>query len=436
RSMRLAGAVGKLWRGGMLRSYTRNDITFNGHFSAIREYSSPPGRKGFFGNLIDNVKEEMEKNKELQKNKDELNKRMAELNDSEALKDARKKFEIVEQERLKSSEVVKQKVEKLGEEMKKMLAEIQKTEAGKKLSEAGEEALKQAKAAAEQVEKLAEKVGDTQVYKHVSNTMESVKKEVDSVADVRMYRRPDTLKKRSDNTWGEGQANKTVAPNEEALGIELHKSSKWQSGWSKFAEDNAYFNRLIDWKTQLDESDGVAARMYRGITDKISGMFSGSNEVSTVLTEIAKIDSGFDKTEWLKYCEKDIIPNILEGFIRGDLEVLEDWCYERAFVALSTVVKEYQKIGFHTADSKIIDISKVELVSGKMMEQGPVLIITFQAFMINVVKNMEGKVIEGSMDQPVRVHHVWVMCRDMEELNASTAWKLLEVHMQAGALAI
>lgn len=39
------------------------------------------------------------------------------------------------------------------------------------------------------------------------------------------------------------------------------------------------------------------------------------------------------------------------------------------------------------------------------MEQGPVLIITFQAFMINVVKNMEGKVIEGS---PVRFppfHH-------------------------------
>lgn len=42
----------------------------------------------------------------------------------------------------------------------------------------------------------------------------------------------------------------------------------------------------------------------------------------------------------------------------------------------------------------------LQLVSGKMMEQGPVLIITFQAFMINVVKNMEGKVIEGS---PVRL---------------------------------
>lgn len=35
------------------------------------------------------------------------------------------------------------------------------------------------------------------------------------------------------------------------------------------------------------------------------------------------------------------------------------------------------------------------MVSGKMMEQGPVLIITFNAYMINVIKNSEGKVVQG-----------------------------------------
>ena len=43
-----------------------------------------------------------------------------------------KKFEIVEKETLKSSEVVKQKIEELSDHMKKMVHEIQKTEAGKK----------------------------------------------------------------------------------------------------------------------------------------------------------------------------------------------------------------------------------------------------------------------------------------------------------------
>jgi hypothetical protein len=40
------------------------------------------------------------------------------------------------------------------------------------------------------------------------------------------------------------------------------------------------------------------------------------------------------------------------------------------------------------------------MVSGKMMDQGPALVITFQVFLLNIVKNMEGKVIEGD---PVRI---------------------------------
>jgi hypothetical protein len=76
---------------------------------------------------------------------------------------------------------------------------------------------------------------------------------------------------------------------------------------------------------------------------------------------------------------------------------------------IATGIKEYKKVGFHTLDSQIIDVSKVEvwnsfgksinfalkMVTGKMMEQGPALVITFQVFMLHVVKNSEGKVIEG-----------------------------------------
>ncbi|KIH56716.1 Tim44-like domain protein [Ancylostoma duodenale] len=322
--------------------------------------------------------------------------------------------EIVEKETLTSSEVVKAKLEELSEQLTKMIKEVQKTEAGKKMTAAGTEALKQARLAAEHVEKIAEKVGDTEVYKQVSTSMKTVKDEIDTITDVRMYSRPGI----------------------EATGVTLHKESKWYAGWKKFSEENAYFNKLLDWKIRYEESDNVAVRLMRGITERLSSVFGSQNEVSEVLTEIAKIDPSFDKAEWLRFCEKEVIPNVLEAFIRGDLEVLQDWCHERAFVALSTVIKEYQKIKFSTADSRIIDISKVEMVSGKMMEQGPVLIITFQAFMINVVKNAEGKVVEGDPNTPVRVHHVWVMCRDMEEYNPAVAWKLLEVHMQEGQLAM
>ncbi|VDN19797.1 unnamed protein product [Gongylonema pulchrum] len=147
-------------------------------------------------------------------------------------------------------------------------------------------------------------------------------------------------------------------------------------------------NEILDWKMRLDESDNLAARIARGVTDKVSSL----------------------------------------------LEFFAQPCTFQAYSVLSAIVSEYQKVNFSTADCRVIDVDKVEMVTGKMMEQGPVMIITFQVYMVNVIRNMEGKVVEGDPNSPVRVHHVWVMCRDMEEYNPAVAWKVLEVHMQKESL--
>lgn len=41
------------------------------------------------------------------------------------------------------------------------------------------------------------------------------------------------------------------------------------------------------------------------------------------------------------------------------------------------------------------DFSVLQLAMGKMMEQGPVLIITFQAQLVMVIRNPKGEVVEG-----------------------------------------
>lgn len=53
------------------------------------------------------------------------------------------------------------------------------------------------------------------------------------------------------------------------------------------------------------------------------------DNVSVVLSEIMKIDPEFNKHEWLRFCEKEIIPNILEATYQMEFEVLRDWCYEK-----------------------------------------------------------------------------------------------------------
>lgn len=49
----------------------------------------------------------------------------------------------------------------------------------------------------------------------------------------------------------------------------------------------------------------------------------------------------------------------------------------------------------------------LQLAMGKMMEQGPVLIITFQAQIVMVIKNQKGEVVEGDPVSGVhRLHMV------------------------------
>uniref|UniRef100_A0AC35TNV1 Mitochondrial import inner membrane translocase subunit TIM44 n=1 Tax=Rhabditophanes sp. KR3021 TaxID=114890 RepID=A0AC35TNV1_9BILA len=390
--------------------------------------TNPKPSGGFFSNFLSNIKDEMSKNEELKKNQEALEKRMRELNDTEAMKEARKKFDTVEKETFKTSDVVSHKVTEFKDHVKNAVAEFEKTDAGKKFSEASAEALKKAKVAAEAAGKVAEKVGETEVYKHVSSAAKTVGSEVDSMADVHMYTKPKELKLRT-TELDSAFANKPIEVNTEATGITLHKNAKWYAGWKDYTEKNPYYNKLLDLKMKFDESENPAVRLMRGITDRVSHALSSSSPEGEVLREIAKVDPTFNVDEWLKFVERDIIPNILEAYIRNDLEVLESWCHERAFKVLSNVLKEYQEIGYNIHESKVIDVSKVDLATGKMLEQGPVFVINFNAFMINVVKNKEGKIIQGDDKNPVRVTHVWVMCRDMEEYNPATAWKVLEIHM-------
>lgn len=173
--------------------------------------------------------------------------------------------------------------------------------------------------------------------------------------------------------------NKLYEPNTEATGVELHKDSKFYQSWQNFKENNPYVHKVMDWKLKYDESDNPLIRASRMLTNKVSDVMGGlfqKTELSETLTEICKIDNSFDPKQFLKQCEQDIIPNILEAMTRGDLEILKDWCHEGPYNIFAIPLKEALKKGY-TIESKILDIDNVDIVMGKVMEQGPVLIISF-----------------------------------------------------------
>lgn len=185
----------------------------------------------------------------------------------------------------------------------------------------------------------------------------------------------------------------------------------------------------MDWKIKYEESNNPVIRASKLLTEKLTDVVGGifqKTELSETLTEICKIDNSFDAKRFLKQCETDIIPNVLEAMTRGDLDVLKDWCHEGPFNLFAVPIKEAYKKGY-TIESKILDIDHVDLVMGKVMEQGPVLIISFTSQQMMCVKDKNGNVIEGDPDKVMRVNYVWVLCRDPTETDPRAAWRLLDI---------
>ncbi|XP_049875406.1 mitochondrial import inner membrane translocase subunit TIM44 [Pectinophora gossypiella] len=392
----------------------------------VPECRSYSARKGFFSSIVENIKEDIAKNKEMKESIKKFREEAQKLENSEALQAARKKFHAVESEASKGSEVLKETIEGIKGKVEHVLEEASKTDIAKKAGKLSEDISKTAKGAAESIADTGHKLGQTSAFRTISQATDIVKNEISPKGlEGRVYTSPISLRKRVEVAADE----RTFEPDTHTTGVELHRDSKFYQQWEDFKNNNQYINKVLDWKIKYEESDNPVVRASRFVTDKMSSLFGNlfeKTELSKTLTEICKIDPSFTSQKFLEDCANDIIPNILEAMVRGDLDILKDWCYEGVFNILATPIKQCKQLGYHL-DSKILDIEQIELVMGKMMDQGPVLVITFQSQQIMCVRDSKNNVIEGSPDKVMRVNYVWVLCRDPQELNTKAAWRLLEM---------
>ncbi|KAK3878972.1 hypothetical protein Pcinc_016416 [Petrolisthes cinctipes] len=402
------------------------------YYSATPPPQRPPT---FFGKIIENLRDEMTRNQKLKESLKEFRKDMDKLEKSDALQKVREKYQTVEEETAEGTKKAKKQFYTIKKRVEETVEEAQKVEILQKASKLTEEATKQAQKVGQTISQKSEELSRTQTYRTLSNTAKAVREEIDHStfggAGARVYRAPKMLRKRIER---DAEAEKRIIQaNTEAQGVTLHRDSQFAQSWQNFKDNNPYINRVLVWKTRLDESDNPMVRASMLVKDKVTELFGGvfqRTELSEALTEIVKMDPTFDKERFLLECEYDVIPNVLEAMIRPDLEVLRDWCYERAFSILATPVKQAYQMGF-TFDSKVLDVDNVDLIMGKVMDEGPVLAVSFQSQQIMCLRNSKGEVVEGDPSKVLRVQYVWVLCRDQTELDSRAAWRILDLSAQS-----
>lgn len=401
-----------------------------------RRTSPNEAPKGFLAKVFDNIKSEFSQNKELKESLEKFRQETQKLEETDALKQAREKFKKVEKESVKDVNEVLQSAK---DSLKSGVEKAKEAEFVKRTMDIGDKLSSKAKDAAEGLSKQGEYLKETAAFRKINEASQTVGKEISDANMISsLYKPPEVLMTRAERAQMLGSViqQRDIKPDTESQSVELHKNSRLAETWKKFKDDNPYMNKLFEFKMKYDDSDNPLVRVTRDfmdrVTDSVRGVFK-STEMSEVMTEINKVDPNFDHTAFLQDLEKFVIPTILEAMNQNREDILSDWCHESVFNVLSTPHREAAKLGWqiHTT---ILDLQNVELSTGKLMEQGPVLIVTFQAHQVIYATDAKGNVMEGNPDEVVNNTYVMAFCRDQSDLDPNTAWRLIDAAMEKSTL--
>ena len=266
-----------------------------------QRFYSDGRRPGFFSNIVENIKSEYSKSKDMQESLKKFREEAQKLEESEALKEARRKFENIEGETAKGSSVIKEQITGIADKVKEVKEKLDDVEAIKKATHIAGDAKKA-------VGETVEQIGKSGAFQVATSSAATLKREIEGHAlGGRVYVAPNKLRKRKQtmSQGGEGDEDFStkIEINADATGVELHKDSKFFASWQAFKENNPVVNKFVDYRLRYEESDNPILRGARILTDKVQdivgGMFSRT-ELSEVLTEIIKMDPNFCKEQFLK----------------------------------------------------------------------------------------------------------------------------------------
>ncbi|KAF8566697.1 hypothetical protein P879_05065 [Paragonimus westermani] len=378
--------------------------------------------KGFIQSLIDKVKEESNRDIELKENIRKFREETAKLERSAELQSVREFYKKIEKE------LPTDTVEKVRDKLQFVEERLREKGQQFAMNESIKRSLDSLSKAGEQVKDVTRSLGDTELLRAAKKGVEAVDNELQSDRG-KMYQPPRVLKTRNEVVGITEE--RIIKPDSESSGMVLHKDSKWYGAWQDFKDTNQYVQKFFDLKAQYRESEHLFARSMRFVTDRLSNIFGGfgtDSELQVVLDEIMKVDSNFDTESFLRFCRFLVVPNVLEAIVRGDLKILKNWCHEAPYNVLAAPWNQIKQLGL-ISESRVLDVHNVDIQMGKMMEQGPVLVISFQAQQINCIRDKHGSVREGDPNKVLRVTHVWALCRDQSDFHPWAAWRLLDIAM-------
>ncbi|KAH3918453.1 hypothetical protein HBH56_036830 [Parastagonospora nodorum] len=216
--------------------------------------------------------------------------------------------------------------------------------------------------------------------------------------------------------------------------VTLHKDAKYKEIWREWKDNSKLAQGFFSMKSVYNESDNAIIQTARSISDRITGFFA-ENETAMVIKRFREMDPNFQMEPFLTEMREYILPEVLDAYVKGDIEVLKQWLSAAQYSVYAALMQQYQAAGLKS-DGKIVDIRGVDVLNAKLLEPGeiPVFILTCRTQEVHVYKNAKsGELASGMDDKVQQVTYAIGVTRIPEDVNnpETRGWRLIELQKSA-----
>jgi len=212
--------------------------------------------------------------------------------------------------------------------------------------------------------------------------------------------------------------------------LTVHKDAAWKEAWREFRDSNKFVQSLFNMKNVYRESDNPLIETARSITDKVASWFA-ENETAQVIKKVRQMDPSFKLESFLQELREYILPEVLDAYVKGDIETLKLWLSEAQFSVYEALTKQYLQAGLKS-DGRILDIRGVDILRARILDPGeiPVFIVTCRTQEVHVYRNAKTNQLAAGMEDKVQlVTYAIGMTRIAEDVNnpETRGWRLIEM---------
>ncbi|RHY31317.1 hypothetical protein DYB32_003598 [Aphanomyces invadans] len=155
------------------------------------------------------------------------------------------------------------------------------------------------------------------------------------------------------------------------------------------------------------------------------GLF-GETAESIAIKEIRRADPSFDVETWKDAVAENVVPHVLDAFLRGNSRDLKQWMGEAAYNTVNMAIRERKSDGL-VVDPNILAIRNVTVIALSAEDkQAPIIGIQLMAQQINCIRNREGEIVEGAEDDIQANFYIFAFRREYDEEASALKWKIIE----------